>query len=61
MNKRAANGLTLEMPDFALMGNKKDLPPIINTKKQPGNNKPIQNNTIELPMNKVIKFFFFNI
>ena len=48
--------MALEVPDFSLMGNK-NLPPIVNTKKQPGNNKPIQNTTIELPMNKV-KYFF---
>lgn len=40
------------MPDFGLMANK-NLPPILNPRKQTGNNKPIQNNTIELPMNKV--------
>ena len=40
------------MPDFALLGNK-NLPPL-SAKKQGGNNKPVvQNNTIELPMNKV--------
>lgn len=58
MKTRAANGLQLEMPDFSLMGNK-NLPPITNVKKQPGNSKPIQNNSIELPMNKV--YIFINI
>ena len=45
------------MPDFSLMGNK-NLPPIVNSKKQAGDNKLIQNNTIELPMNKV-NFWLF--
>jgi len=47
------------MPDFALMGNK-NLPPVLSAKKQGGNNKPVQNNTIELPMNKVLFINYYN-